>query len=165
MSLRTKPWWKYLAENQRDLLEQSSILLRREEIEGGSTFHDYAFVVFPAAKAYEGFLKKLFFDLGLIDERQFESNHYRIGKSLNPELPVKFRGNNWVFGRLIEISHDKNLPLVLWETWKESRNLLFHWFPKHENFISLPQAREKMEMIIKAIDKAFTESNIVSFKY
>lgn len=159
-NLEGRSWWNYLTEDQRDLLSETEVLLRREQNIGEGVFHDYAFVVFPAAKAYEGFLKRLFYDLKLIDGRQFNGNHFRIGRALNPSLPVRFRGRNWVYGRLIDYCQGEDLPDHLWEAWRESRNLLFHWFPKHENFITLPQAEHRIQLIVSAIDRSFTECKI-----
>lgn len=157
--LKAKLWWNYLTENQRDLLEQSRVLLEREERYGKDTFHDYAFTLFPAAKAYEGFLKKLFYDLGIITYEQYENNHFRVGRALNPDLPERFRGHDWVYERLGNYCSQET-PGMLWSVWRQARNLVFHWFPRHKNFITLPQARGKYEMVIGAIDKAFAECKI-----
>jgi hypothetical protein len=49
-----KSWWGELNEDIRELLSESLLLL--EKVKGwNEEFHDYSFVVFPAAKAYEGF--------------------------------------------------------------------------------------------------------------
>lgn len=157
--LPSRVWWNYLTENQRDLLSQSQILFEREERDNRDHFHDYAFALFPAAKAYEGFLKKLFYDLGVITNEQYNSNHFRVGRALNPDLPVRFRGRDWVYDRL-GIYCNKETPNMLWDTWRRSRNLVFHWFPRHKNFVTLAQARERYQMILSAIDLAFTECKI-----
>lgn len=154
LKLKSKPWWSYLTENQRDLLEQTSLLLEREEAEA-EVFHDYAFIVFPAAKAYEGFLKKLFFDLKLITREDYEGKEFRIGKSLNPSLPKKYRDKDWVWIELCKRCGGEQLPRFLWKVWKESRNFIFHWWPKHENFITLQEARKRVNMVVEAIEKAF----------
>ena len=66
-NLDKKPWWNYIEGDLQELLKESILLLRilvsmGADLPGGRReFHDYSFVVFPAAKAYEGFLKKLFF--------------------------------------------------------------------------------------------------------
>jgi hypothetical protein len=62
----------------KDLMRESFHLLDREK-ENSSNSHDYAFVVFPAAKAYEGFLKKVLFDLKLITKQQYLGDRFRIG--------------------------------------------------------------------------------------
>lgn len=157
--IKNKPWWNYLPENQKDLLEESVLLLKREE-KTGDNFHDYAFVVFPAAKAYEGFLKKLFLDLSLIGEEDYTGRHFRIGKSLNPDLPKRLRGRDWVYEGLARFCQSEDLPRLLWDTWKNSRNLIFHWFPGHKNFISFSEAKERVELIIAAIDKSFMECKL-----
>ena len=67
--LEKRPWWGYLGEDLQKLLITSEFLYGVVEswgadLPGGKKeFHDYSFVVFPAAKAYEGFLKKLFLEL------------------------------------------------------------------------------------------------------
>ncbi len=160
--LELKKWWTYLTEDQRDLMSQSAVLLKREENIGEGVFHDYAFVVFPAAKAYEGFLKRLFYDLGLITSQQYNGNYFRIGRAINPNLPVRFRGKHWIYAALMEYCQGEDLSLKLWNVWRESRNLLFHWFPKHKNFITLPEARNRVELIIEGIDIAFTECKITN---
>ena len=58
-SLDKHVWWDYLEEDLQELLRESTLLLDKVE-KWEKTFHDYSFIVFPAAKAYEGFLKKLF---------------------------------------------------------------------------------------------------------
>lgn len=158
-ALRQKLWWSYLAENQRDLLGTSIILCNREE-QGSINFHDYAFLVFPAAKAYEGFLKQLLFDLGLITKREYHGERFRIGKSLNPDLPKRLRSKSWVYDNLGRICQGDDLPRIFWDTWKNSRNLLFHWFPGHKNFISLEEAKERIDQIILAMDKGFEECHL-----
>lgn len=155
LKLKKRPWWNYLSENQRDLLEQALLLLEREEGQGERVFHDYAFIVFPAAKAYEGFLKKLFLELGLITKGDYGGKRFRVGKSLNPSLPKRFRNKSWVWEKLCQKCGGDQLPQFLWKTWRESRNLIFHWWPKHENFITLQQARQKVNMIVEAIERAF----------
>lgn len=152
--IKQKDWWSYLEEGQKFLMEEALLLLEREE-KTADDFKDYAFVVFPAAKAYEGFLKKLFFDLKLINLHQYEGEHFRIGKALNPGLPGRYRDEDWIFDILADMCQDKSLPQTLWDTWKKSRNLIFHWFPKEMNFVSLDETKVLMGLIIDAMDKAF----------
>lgn len=161
LSIKSEKWWGYLDESCQELLVESFVLMAREET-ADQKFHDYAFVVFPAAKAYEGFLKKLFLDMGLIRQDQYEGKHFRIGKALNPSIEDRFRqDDDWVYDRLKAQCNPK-LPDTLWETWKESRNLIFHWFPQHKNFITLDEAKERLTMIIEAIDFAFEDCKIGS---
>lgn len=159
--IQQKSWWNYLTENQQDLLLQSIQLLNREEKQTSQLFHDYSFLVFPAAKAYEGFLKKLFLDLGVIVLDQYEGSHFRIGKALNPSLEQHLKNNDWIYENLKNECNEE-LPQDLWDTWKKSRNLIFHWFPGHKNMISLSEAKERIKMIVDTIDKAFKECRVKS---
>jgi len=79
-------WFLYLTHPMQDLVVQAFGLLSREK-EQNNGYHDYSFVVFPLAKAYEGFLKKVLVEMGLSDKETVYGRHFRIGKSLNPDLP------------------------------------------------------------------------------
>ena len=65
LNLEKKLWWHYIEEDLQELLVASEFLCNVVRSWGGDlpsgskVFHDYSFIVFPAAKAYEGFLKKL----------------------------------------------------------------------------------------------------------
>jgi hypothetical protein len=158
-SIEQRIWWAYLEEDLQELLREAVLLVNKvgswEE-----KFHDYAFVVFPAAKAYEGFLKKLFLDLGFIREKQFWGKRFRVGKALNPALDTHLRKKYSVYDKLQNFCGDKDLAENLWATWKKCRNLLFHWFPKEKNAISFVEAKQRVEMIIDSIDKSFKECKI-----
>lgn len=159
-TLENRAWWSYLEEDLQELIRESSLLITKVE-NWEEKFHDYAFVVFPAAKAYEGFLKKLFYDLRLISEEQFRGKRFRVGKALNPELSVRLRKSYGVYYKLIEYcAGDYGLADNLWDTWKEARNVLFHWFPNEKNAISYNEAKEKFDMILTTLDKAFKECKI-----
>jgi hypothetical protein len=110
-------------------------------------------VVFPAAKGYEGFLKKLFFDLGFISEADYLGKRWRVGKALNPFLEKELR-NESVYDKVVDYCGGKELADILWETWVDCRNTVFHFFPKGRNTINLTEARAKLEMIVGAIDAA-----------
>ena len=158
--LEKKEWWLYLTENQRDLFSQAVTLLTRERVFKEALFNDYSFIVFPAAKAYEGFLKKLLFDLGFITSAQYSGEHFRIGKSLNPNLPVRYRKSDWVYMKLENYCRNGDVASRLWDTWKTSRNHVFHWFPQREGYISLKEAEEHINMIVQVIDETFTECRL-----
>jgi len=145
-------WWGYLDEPMRDLVRESYQLLEREEA-NSDQWHDYSFIVFPMAKAYEGFLKKLFFDLGLISNKQYQGDRFRVGKSLNPHLPKRYQWD-WVYGELITKCGGEETPQQLWDTWKQARNRIFHFFPSHQEFISLNQAKDLLTTISQAMDSA-----------
>ncbi len=156
--LEKHPWWNYIHEDLRELLKQSTLLIdifEREVFPKYPDFHDYSFVAFPAAKAYEGFLKTLFKDLGFINEEDFYGKRFRIGKALNPELEKVLRKEESVYDRIVSFCGGKDLANVLWETWKRGRNSLFHWFPNEKNAISFVEAKQTVESIFEAMDLAF----------
>jgi hypothetical protein len=163
--LKRRVWWQYLGEDLQRLLITSEFIYGVVEswgadLPGGrKEFHDYSFVVFPAAKAYEGFLKKLFLDLKFITEEDYYGKHFRIGKALNPSLPRQLRREG-VYDKIVHFCQEHALADKLWDTWRLSRNLTFHWFPNEKNTITLTEAGERIEMIIKAIDQAFDECKI-----
>lgn len=158
--LERKAWWSYLEEDLQELLREAVLLVDKVG-KWEQKFHDYAFIVFPAAKAYEGFLKKLFLDMGFITEEQFYGKRFRVGKALNPALEKHLRKKYSVYDKLVGFcAGDERLADVLWNTWKQCRNLLFHWFPKERNAISFEEAKEKVSIVLDAIDKAFKECKI-----
>ena len=151
-------WFTYLSEGQKDLVKQAYDLLERFERRSTKSEtpepHDYSFVVFSMAKAYEGFLKKFFLEAKLIDRKTYEGDRFRIGKALNPDLPQRFRGRWWLYGPLTEACGDEKVPQKLWRAWKECRNRLFHFFPRHKHFIDLAEAKERIEQLKIAMKEA-----------
>lgn len=158
-NLEKHNWWSYIHSDLKDLIRESSILIN--EVEHWEVkFHDYAFIIFPAAKAYEGFLKTIFYDMGLISDKDYFGKRFRVGKALNPALEKKYREKEGVYDRLTDFCDGKELPDVLWDTWKEGRNLLFHWFPNERNAIDFQEAKEIFNKILMAMDLAFVGCKI-----
>jgi len=157
--LQKKPWWDYLTKDLQDLFLTSEYLL--VQVESWKDLADYSFIVFPAAKAYEGFLKKLFRDLDFISEADYRGNRFRIGKALNPQLDSELKKEGWVYEQLFDFCNGPELPHKLWQTWKECRNGVFHWYPSEEmKKFPLTEARIKVEMIIESVDLVFTECKL-----
>ncbi len=156
IDLHSKVWWDYLEQDLQLLFEESLELVRRVRY-WDQQFHDYSFIVFPAAKAYEGFLKQFFLDMGFIEKKDFLGRRFRIGRALNPELDRKYRKKESVYDRLLTHCSGEALPDQLWNTWKESRNMLFHWFPNEANIVTYPEAQKRVEMIIEAVDAVFRD--------
>lgn len=121
-----------------------------------STYSDYSFLVFPFAKVYEGFLKKLFLALGAINETQYRSDHWRVGKALNPNLEKELRGEESVYDRIQNLCNDSTLPDVLWNAWKNGRNRIFHYFPGQNQALTLDEAKNTVNLINCAMEKALT---------
>lgn len=162
-NLEKKPWWNYLSHDLRELLTESYILLKKVK-KWNQVFHDYSFVVFPAAKAYEGFLKTLFLEMGFINKNDYYGKRFRIGKALNPSLDPEIREKESVYDRIVEYCGGKSLSDELWDTWKRCRNLLFHWFPKEKNAIDYGEAKERFAKVINAIDMAYGECELPNDK-
>lgn len=161
LKLENKIWWGYIEEDLQELLVASEFLTNTvmswgaDLPAGRQVFHDYSFVVFPAAKAYEGFLKKMFFDLGFITEEDYKGKRFRIGKALNPFLEKEIRSRESVYDKIVEYCGGKELADKLWEAWTNGRNLVFHWFPDEKRAVSYIEAEEKINLIISAMDLAF----------
>jgi len=83
LKLENKVWWNYIEEDLQELMVASEFLANTVKSWGGDlpagrqVFHDYSFIVFPIAKAYEGFLKKMFFDLGFITEEDYRGKRFK----------------------------------------------------------------------------------------
>lgn len=159
MELESYSWWSYLEAGQQEGLKIAFALLAREKVSPIQNVDDYSFIVFPAAKAYEGFLKKLFRDLGFLTQGDYEGDRFRIGRALNPSLEKEWRHES-IYDRMIEYCRGRELPDQLWETWKKSRNTIFHWWPGHKNETTLEQAQDLLSMIVDTINAAFTECKI-----
>lgn len=159
-NLESKAWWSYLGQDIQKLLLTSEFIYDTvkswgADLPGGKKeFNDYSFVVFPAAKAYEGFLKKLFLDMGFITEEDYYGKHFRIGKALNPSLPRELRHES-IYDKIVSYCGGKELADDLWEAWRICRNLPFHWFPNEKNTLSLEEAKSRIETIVNVMDEAF----------
>lgn len=133
------PLWQYFSSEQQSLARDGQFLVddtaRHKDVE----LTDFSYLVFPFAKLYEGFLKKLFMDLHIIDKRQFYSNHYRIGKALSPNI-MRMLGKRSAYKQIME-RFGMDLAERLWHAWKEGRNLVFHYYPHNIRALTLDQAK------------------------
>ena len=153
MQFKSEAWYQFLDEGMADLVKQAYSLLDKFKV---PEYHDYSFIVFPMAKAYEGFLKKWFFAGGFINEYQYKSDHFRIGKDLNPSLPARFKNDGYVYDKIVASCPDPHLADTLWLAWKQSRNLTFHYFPHHRYFLTLPEARPRLNQLAAAMTAAIS---------
>lgn len=142
-------WFDQIPERPQKLLTLSLDLYQRE-VDENTNYSDYSFLVFPAAKAFEGFLKHYFFTQGLITKRTYEGKRFRIGRALNPDIHPKGRDEYWLYD---DVSHKcgSEIAVELWDTWLECRNQVFHFFPLKDSSLTLPQAQHKLEKILSAI--------------
>lgn len=151
-------WWGYINDDLKDLIRESYLLVENVET-WEQKFHDYAFVIFPAAKAYEGFLKTVFRDMGFITDEEYFGKRFRVGKALNPTLDKHLREES-VYDKLVDFCQGRQLPDAMWDTWKAGRNLLFHWFPNEKNAIDFPEAKRIFNKILMTMDLAFVGCKI-----
>ena len=141
---------KFLVPHQQNLLTDVETILKK--INSNDKIYDYAFFVAPIAKAYEGFLKDFFLKIGIISENDYESERFRVGKTLNPSLRYKRFS---VFQKLSDIHNDgEELAENLWNAWKFGRNEIFHYFPKISQNLSRNEAEDRIDLLLKAIIRA-----------
>jgi len=147
--------WTYFPEEIKGLITDGQIVLEfvqkyreKEEVS------DYSFMVFPFAKAYEGFLKKFLLDSKLIQPEDYYGDDIRIGRILNPKYEKETSN---VFRRICQ--HPKvgsDVPRLLWNAWKSGRNLVFHYFPHNFRRLSYNEALDLIKEIVKAMETAIS---------
>jgi len=155
---RETVWYQYLDHGMQDLVRTTFDLLEHEKSFKKPRFHDYGFIVFPIARSYEGFLKKFLRSLELIDEETLYSRYFRIGRSLNPDLPKRLRDNSWYYDdleRVCKLPGGKSCASLVWKAWVEGRNKVFHYFfPDHNRFIDLVEAERLVDQFVEAMDQS-----------
>lgn len=143
--------WSYLQPEIQDLINDGEVLVedvRVGHLDGKLT--DFSFLIFPFSKAYEGFLKKLFLDIGLIKYGDYYGDEIRIGRMLNPSYQ---RETHSLFSKLCEkIKDGKNVSELLWKTWKNARNLTFHYFPHNYKRLSFDEATTLINDVLTAME-------------
>ena len=152
--------WDYLSAPKRVLAGDGEFLVRDSVNHINEEPTDYSYLVFPYAKLYEGFLKDFFLDLDIIDARDYQSDHFRIGKTLSPNLAKKL-GRRSAYGQIVQ-RYGKDLATRLWHTWKNGRNLVFHYFPHNYRALSLEQAKTLIQLIVETMDQAVGDTKVIS---
>ncbi len=142
----------YLSSGENNLIDEGIHLIDEAKTHMGS-FRDFSFVVFPFAKAYEGFLKRMFYDLGFISGREFHSEHFRVGKVMSPNLQRQLRGRS-VYKKICD-KVGCELSDSIWNTWKLGRNEIFHYYSNGVKMISLQEAEEKINLIIVTMEQTY----------
>lgn len=135
----TADWFLFMDVYQQEMIRTSFGLLVREE-RLRSAFSDYSFLVFPAAKAYEGFLKKYFYAQGLIPLEVFESKNFRIGRVLNPDIYPDRRDEHWLYDTLVSRC-GREMAAQVWHVWLMHRNQVFHDFPRTRHHLTVTEAK------------------------
>ncbi|MDQ3008593.1 MAG: hypothetical protein M3Q81_03280 [bacterium] len=154
LSLTEDPILAHLDSKQQEQVVLSFTLLYREQ-DSNTRYPDYSFVVFPMAKAYEGFLKSYFFQMGLITKQTYEGRGFRVGRALNPDVRPERRDEEWLYDN-VERACSKEVARELWDVWLNCRNQVFHYFPGKENRLTLVQASKYLEAILHAMQRAIS---------
>lgn len=148
-------FWRYLSDNQKELIEEGLYLMEDIIKDQAYQFKDYSFLVFPFAKAYEGFLKKLFRDCHFISHLDYICDHLRLGKLMSPSLVEKL-GERSLYKKIKEKA-GQDLADKVWGTWRKGRNQIFHYFPHNLKAVSFLEAREIVGEILKTMELAYNQ--------
>jgi hypothetical protein len=146
-------FWSYLSQGQKDLLNEGLYLMDEIIRDHVYQFKDYSFLVFPFAKAYEGFLKQIFKDKGLISRLDYISDHLRLGKLMSPNLIIKL-GEKSLYKKIQE-RHSVELADKIWKIWKNGRNQIFHYFPHNLKAISFSESRGICMEILRTMEETY----------
>jgi len=106
---------------------------------------DYSFIAFPAAKAFEGYLKKLLIKLRLIKKSELKKDPFKtIGYLLNSEK----------FEKKVRDKRFRHIPKEVQVEWDKSRNYILHY-----DIDKIPKiSKEDTDVRISAILKIIKES-------
>lgn len=148
---RNSSLWSYMAPEIQDLIEDGEIILNFVyQNKHRADISDYSFIVFPFAKAYEGFLKRFFWDVDLISEDEYYGDEIRIGRLLNPN----YEDNTSVYGKVCSRAKGgKAVAQRLWGAWKRGRNTVFHYFPHNFKKLGYDEALDVINDLINAMSE------------
>jgi hypothetical protein len=146
-------FWQYLSQEQKDLILEGDYLMHDIIKAGQYKFKDYSFLVFPYAKAYEGYLKQLFKDIKFISHLDYISDHLRLGKLMSPNLVGRL-GDRSLYKKIKE-STTVEFADQIWMTWKLGRNQIFHYFPHNLKAISFEEAEQIIDNIVHSMEEAY----------
>lgn len=152
------PLWNYLSRQQQQLAADGVLLYRDRGLHPNESLSDYSYLVFPFSKLYEGFLKQLFRDLEIIGDREYNGDHFRVGKVLSPNLVRLLRGKS-AYG-LVTKRFGQELADELWIAWKQGRNMVFHYFPHNLRRLSFVDATVIIELIVHAMNHAVSVTHV-----
>jgi hypothetical protein len=149
---RESALWEYLPDEIRGLITDGEELIDHAVKHGENGSTDFSYLVFSFSKAYEGFLKRLFLDLDLIQEDAYYGDDIRIGRILNPGF-LKDKKN--IFGKLCKPNHTgEDVAHKMWSIWRKGRNQVFHYFPHNFRRLSYDESLEIITEIIDAMSSA-----------
>ncbi len=153
-------FWEYLSQNQKDLILEGNFLMNDIIKHTEYSFKDYSFLIFPYAKAYEGYLKKLFLDLGFISHLDYISDHLRLGKLMAPQL-IDHLGDRSLYKKIMQRTTKETADMI-WETWKVGRNQVFHYFPHNTRYVSFEEAQSTVNRIIVTMQQAHEKLKVAA---
>lgn len=153
--------WHYFSTTQKDLIQEGNYLMTITE-EKKFKFKDFSFLVFPYAKAYEGYLKQLFLDVGFMTHLDYISDHFRIGKFLSPHL-IQRLGDRSIYTQIIKNASEE-VASEIWEMWKRGRNEVFHYYPHNIKRLTFDDARIMNEDILHVMIRSYDELKKKSLK-
>lgn len=140
----------YLTSSENHMIGQGFHLIEEAKNHMGY-FEDFSFVVFPFAKTYEGFLKRVFYDLNFITRTEYNSKHFRVGKVMSPNLVRRLRDRS-VYKKICD-KVGCDLSDTIWHTWKVGRNEVFHFYAEDIRPITLGEAEEKIKLILTTMEQ------------
>lgn len=156
--LYPEDFWNYLSTPQQDLIIEGTYLKDQIIEDAEYSFKDYSFLVFPYAKAYEGFLKQAFLDVKYISHLDYISDHFRLGKMLSPFLSKRL-GDRSLHTKLSEHISVEFADQV-WHTWKLHRNEIFHYYPHNVKAITFSEANAIIRTIMKTMQDVYLKLEI-----
>ncbi len=150
-------FWNYLSQGQKDLILEGQYLMNDIIRDKALNFKDYSFLIFPFAKAYEGFLKQIFKDCKLISHLDYISDHLRLGKLMSPNLIGRL-GERSLYKKL-EDKCGQEFANEVWMAWKMGRNQIFHYFPHNIKAVSFKEAEQTINVLIKVMQETYEKLN------
>ena len=157
---KTSDFWFYLSKNQKDLINEGLYLMNDVIKNNAYHFKDYSFLVFPFAKAYEGFLKQLFLDVKFISHLDYISDHLRLGKLLSPNLVNKLKERSLY--KKIKDKAGQDLADKIWNAWKIGRNQVFHYYPHNLKALTFFQAENVIDNILSVMEESYGNLKVKS---
>jgi hypothetical protein len=157
---KTSDFWFYLSQNQKDLINEGLYLMNDVIKNHAYQFKDYSFLVFPFAKAYEGFLKQLFLDVKFISHLDYISDHLRLGKLLSPNLVNKLKERSLY--KKIKDKAGQELADKIWNAWKLGRNQVFHYYPHNLKALTFTQAENIIDNILLVMEESYGKLKVKS---
>lgn len=152
LQFEKKDWFTFLNDHGKRLALLSKSLYERE-LRLQSGYESYSFVVFPLAKAYEGFLKYYLREMNLLSNTLYSDKKFRVGRAINPDVSLSHRNEWWLYDD-VERLCSRTIARSLWNTWLECRNKMFHFYFDDETLLPLDVAEKKLMQLSRTMEEA-----------